>query len=357
MAFGGGHWFLLPFFVRAILYYHRGVYCRSVSAVALPLTLGSFVMFRQLVALVVLNSFASTLLAAEPAAFAEPLNINAEMSKINADYAKAQTSVRDRASYEKVLASRNEALGRLAAAAEAAKSTDHEALVRLYALLQRNEDAVREARAAIQSKDTDFAAHTTLISALSSMQKLDEATAAFRKTVEQNVAEADTIAYLNQGTVAVSNLAGRLLTAEKFAEAEQLVSEWQARLAKLEIEKEAVEKMRDRAKTSLATLGSRIAGSKKRAELVGKPHFPIEGATWLNGTLIMPEDLRGKVVLLDFWAVWCGPCIATFPHLREWHEKYADKGLVIIGVTRLLQLRLGQRCQPADAGRGVARGN
>ena len=38
-------------------------------------------------------------------------------------------------------------------------------------------------------------------------------------------------------------------------------------------------------------------------------------------------------VLVDFWAVWCGPCIATFPHLREWHDKYADKGFEIIGYT------------------------
>ena len=42
---------------------------------------------------------------------------------------------------------------------------------------------------------------------------------------------------------------------------------------------------------------------------------------------------NSKAVLLDFWAVWCGPCIATFPHLREWQEKYGEKGLVMIGVT------------------------
>ena len=56
--------------------------------------------------------------------------------------------------------------------------------------------------------------------------------------------------------------------------------------------------------------------------------------TWVNGTPLTAGDLQGKVVLLDFWAVWCGPCINTFPHLREWQEKYGDKGLVVIGLTR-----------------------
>jgi thiol-disulfide isomerase/thioredoxin len=84
---------------------------------------------------------------------------------------------------------------------------------------------------------------------------------------------------------------------------------------------------------TLARLEPSIEAGKKLLALVGKDMMPIDVTDWV-GPSYAPEDLKGKVVLLDFWAVWCGPCIATFPHLIEWHEKYADKGLVIIGLTR-----------------------
>jgi thiol-disulfide isomerase/thioredoxin len=45
------------------------------------------------------------------------------------------------------------------------------------------------------------------------------------------------------------------------------------------------------------------------------------------------KDLKGKVVLLDFWAIWCGPCQATFPHLTKMHNEYHKRGLEIIGLT------------------------
>ena len=53
---------------------------------------------------------------------------------------------------------------------------------------------------------------------------------------------------------------------------------------------------------------------------------------WTNGKAVKLADLKGKVVLIDFWATWCGPCIASIPHTNELQKKFKDKGLVVIAV-------------------------
>jgi thiol-disulfide isomerase/thioredoxin len=51
----------------------------------------------------------------------------------------------------------------------------------------------------------------------------------------------------------------------------------------------------------------------------------------LNGKKITNQTLKGKVVLFDFWATWCGPCKKASPLMQSLHKKYASKGLVVVG--------------------------
>lgn len=98
----------------------------------------------------------------------------------------------------------------------------------------------------------------------------------------------------------------------------------------------------------LATIKAQAESAKVLEALVGQP-APALNFTWSSRAgLKTLDDLKGKVVVLDFWATWCGPCIASFPNLRELAAHYAGTEVEIVGVTSLQGKVHGLAAQPID---------
>ena len=81
----------------------------------------------------------------------------------------------------------------------------------------------------------------------------------------------------------------------------------------------------------IADLSAFLYGQAKRLSLEGQ-EMPLEGIT-LDGKPFDAEVYRGKILLVDFWATWCGWCIVEFPALKKHYEKYREKGFEIIGIS------------------------
>jgi thiol-disulfide isomerase/thioredoxin len=128
-----------------------------------------------------------------------------------------------------------------------------------------------------------------------------------------------------------------LLAGLKLAILYQLLEDPQATFA--ELDRLTQEAGSDEEKAFLAQVGKKIRESEQRREqkaaLVGKPAPGLDFTWSTRPDLKSLADLKGKVVVLDFWATWCGPCIQSFPKVRELAEHYASSPVEVVGVTSI----------------------
>jgi len=83
--------------------------------------------------------------------------------------------------------------------------------------------------------------------------------------------------------------------------------------------------------TLLAWLGVAALASPVHAQSpTPAPPFAVRD---LDGRMVRLQDLRGRAVVLDFWATWCAPCRVSMPELDALQEQYAEQGLVVLGLS------------------------
>jgi thiol-disulfide isomerase/thioredoxin len=123
-------------------------------------------------------------------------------------------------------------------------------------------------------------------------------------------------------------LAGVLFKENRRADGVQVIQEMRARAVAI-----PSASLYGRATEFLLRQGERYEAPPSLADAAQSAPPEIEVAEWIDQQPVNLAALRGKVVLLDFWATWCGPCRVSMPKINALSRRFKDRGLVVLGLT------------------------
>ncbi|PJB79173.1 MAG: hypothetical protein CO090_05565 [Acidobacteria bacterium CG_4_9_14_3_um_filter_49_7] len=274
---------------------------------------------------------------------------NTDFQKIRSDFQTSVANAKTREIYTKAVSDRDAALEALLEKNKAEKDDEIE-LLRVKALMLSNkvEEADKKVEALLSGKNEEIKirAKAEKVGILLAKKDKEGAYKLFRE-VEPSMKAGDQLYeyYLNFAFYA-STPEAKAEYANKFVAVKDLpihlkqyVGYVYQELAFQAKDDGNMDKAREIIKTALSkTTEERsrksLESQLKMLDMIGKPATELKAEKWLNSKKLTLKKLKGKVVLIDFWATWCPPCRQVIPVLAASYEELKDKGLVVLGYTK-----------------------
>ena len=273
-----------------------------------------------------------------------------EYEALRADIGQKMAAVNSREAYDKLMAERTAALEALLAKHATDAAAGDAELMRARILIDLKKYPQADGKlAALAGKKNPLQDEARLLQAkvLTETEKIGAAVPLFKQVESKVTRTADFFAVAVALAFEASDDAVRKEYCQKLLAASDLPIEFAddrvyllMTLAEIEVKKRDVAAAKQILQDGLKTISEERAvkslqSALKQLEFIGKPAPAISAENWLNSGPLALEALKGKVVIIDFWAPWCPPCRKVIPTLVKDFNELKDKGLVVIGFTKL----------------------